>query len=199
MSSRASNRCFKGILAGFGRSMNARVRRAVETDAEAIATLKTRSWQSAYRGQLPDPFLDDLGLEREDRIDFWRTRISMQSSARHEIWTAEVDGLLNGFAALGPARRDDERGFGELYALYVDPDHWSQGVGALLLTHAVQRLSREYPTAVLWVLESNVRARRFYERAGWSVVGGTKVESLRDGTELREVRYHLFCKKEKEE
>jgi len=171
----------------------------METDAEAIAALHIKTWQSAYRGQLPGRFLDGLNRELDSRANFWRTHISTQPSARHEIWTAEVDGHLKGFAALGPARRDDEAGSGELYALYVDPLHWRQGVGGLLLTQAVQRLAREYPNAVLWVLESNLRARRFYERAGWAGDGGTKIESLPDGTELREVRYRLSCTQEKED
>lgn len=175
------------------------IRQAVETDAEAIATLKTRSWQSAYRGQLPDRFLDDLSLELASRIDYWRTHISTQPSAKHEIWTAVCDGDLRAFAAFGPARRNDEAGFGEVYALYVDPPHCGQGVGGSLLTHAVQRLSRDYTNAILWVLESNVGARRFYERAGWAVDGGIKIENLPDGTELREIRYRVFCTRAKGE
>ena len=179
--------------------MKTHMRRATESDAEAVARVHITSWQSAYRGQLPDRFLDDLSMELESRANFWRGHIATQSSARHEIWTAEVDGSLQGFAAVGPARRDDESGCGEVYALYVDPLRWSQGVGRLLLAHAVQRLFRGYTRAVLWVLESNARARRFYERAGWAVEGGTKIEHLADGTELREVRYHVSCSRENEE
>jgi ribosomal protein S18 acetylase RimI-like enzyme len=186
-------------IGGLVRSMNVQIRQAVETDAEAIATLKTRSWQSAYRGQLPDRFLDDLSLELASRIDYWRMHILTQPSAKHEIWAAEGGGLLRGFAAFGPARRDDEAGLGEVYALYVDPPHCGQGVGSSLLSHAVQRLSRDYANALLWVLESNFRARHFYERAGWALDGGNKIENLPDGTELREIRYRVFCIRAKEE
>jgi hypothetical protein len=38
------------------------------------------------------------------------------------------------------------------------------------------------------VLETNARARRFYEIAGWMADGGTKVEH-RGEVELREIRY----------
>jgi ribosomal protein S18 acetylase RimI-like enzyme len=179
--------------------MNLRIRRALETDAEAIAMLKTRGWQTAYRGQIPDRFLDDLSLELESRIDYWRLNISTQSSAKHEIWAAECGGDLQAFAAFGPARRSDEARFGELYALYVDPSHWNKGVGKSLLAHSVERLSREYSTAILWVLASNARARHFYERAGWALDGGIKIENLPDNTELREIRYRVFCNREKGE
>ena len=179
--------------------MKTLVRRAANTDADAIARLHITTWQSAYRGQLPDRFLDGLNTELANRTEFWRTHISTQASARHETWVAEADGALRGFVDLGPGRRDDEAGSGELYALYVDPADWNQGVGGSLLAHATSRLFREYATAILWVLASNVRARHFYERAGWALDGGTKLENRPDGIELSEVRYRVSCTRVKEE
>ncbi|WP_430787700.1 hypothetical protein [Actinoplanes sp. G11-F43] len=44
-----------------------------------------------------------------------------------------------------------------------------------------------HPAAILWVLESNARARRFYEAAGWVPDGAVKVDSSR-GFPMREVR-----------
>jgi len=171
-------------------NMNAHLRRAVEADAEAIAALHVRSWQYAYRGQLPDSFLDHLSNEVDTRIDFWRTHIATSYSGRHEIWAIDVDAQLNGFAALGPARDDKMDSASELYAIYVDPDRWRRGLGSELLAHAARRfIGLGYSAAILWVLESNLRARRFYERAGWTLDGGTKTENLPDGTELHEVRY----------
>lgn len=49
--------------------------------------------------------------------------------------------------------------------------------------------SRSQSRATLWVLETNERARRFYEIAGWLPDGATKTE-MRGSVELREVRYH---------
>ena len=170
--------------------MSALIRRAVEADADAIAALHIRSWQSAYRGQLPDHFLDSLDHELGRRADFWRTHISMTPAAKHEIWAADLEACVNGFVALGPARDTDAEATGELYAIYVNPDRWDQGLGSALLTHAAGRLTAlGYSDAVLWVLESNIRARRFYERAGWTTDGRIKIDTLPDNVELREVRY----------
>ena len=150
--------------------MSAIVRKAVVSDAEAIAALHIRSWQAAYRGLLPDQFLDNLSGELERRIEFWREHISTTPSSKHEIWVADLEAQgssqLNGFAALGPARGEDAV-TGELYAIYVHPGRWRHGLGRALLAHATQQLSAlGYANAILWVLESNVRARTLL-RARW--------------------------------
>lgn len=178
--------------------MSALVRRAVDTDAEAIGALHIRSWQTAYRGHLPDPFLDALSAELERRVEFWRSHISASGSALHEIWVADVEAHVNGFMAIGPARNAESPGSGELYAIYVHPDCWRRGLGRILLQHATRRLTElEYSAAILWVLASNLKARGFYEHAGWTVDGGSKMEVLPDGTELREIRYRIILGREK--
>jgi ribosomal protein S18 acetylase RimI-like enzyme len=53
--------------------------------------------------------------------------------------------------------------------IYVAPACWSRGIGRALLACAVDRLvAQRYASCFLWVLLANARARRFYERAGFS-------------------------------
>ena len=47
-----------------------------------------------------------------------------------------------------------------------------------------------YPTAMLWVLADNPRARRFYEREGWALDGVTKTGKFL-GVPVAEVRYRI--------
>ncbi len=100
---------------------------------------------------------------------------------------AEAEGAVVGFAAVG--RTNDGEGDGELFALYVHPDHWDEGVGRALIEAGEERL-RElgHRRAHLWVLDDNPRARRFYELAGWSADGTERVVEL-FGITLPEVRY----------
>jgi len=180
--------------------MNALVRQATPHDAEAIAEVHIRSWQVAYRGQLPDHYLDHLGHELDRRITLWRSEISSPRSATNEVWVAGTEAEVSGFVALGPARDADSSVSGEVYAIYVSPNRWGRGLGRALFAHATNRLaSLGYSTAMLWVLESNTRARRFYEVAGWAVDGGSKRESNPAGIELREVSYRIRFNREKEE
>jgi ribosomal protein S18 acetylase RimI-like enzyme len=92
-----------------------------------------------------------------------------------------------GFISVG-ASRDNEAG-GELFAIYVDPDHWGSGVGRELMAAGEERLRELGHTDVfLWVLEDNPRARRFYERAGWYDDGGRRQVTFL-GVDAPEVRY----------
>lgn len=103
-----------------------------------------------------------------------------------------MDHAILGFAAVGPSRDDDATGAtGELYAIYADPDAWGRGIGRRLMATAVNELATAgFAEATLWVLESNQRARRFYETGGWKTDGSRRTEELRDGqVEAVEVRY----------
>lgn len=88
-----------------------------------------------------------------------------------EIWLAERDGELVGFAAAtGP----------ELDALYVLPDESGAGLGSRLLGQH-EHVDR------LWVLADNRRGRDFYARRGWSHCGERRIAD--EGVpELRYVR-----------
>ena len=146
-----------------------------------------RTWQTAYRGQLPDAFLDALGAELEERTARWQ-RFIAEAEARRWVQLVVVDdGRVVGFVTFGPSA--DEPGIGEVYAIYVDPGYWDRGHGRALFTAAMRGLAeRGFTTAMLWVLETNARARRFYETAGWVADGAVKTDHRGD-VELREVRY----------
>ena len=158
------------------------VRVATTGDADGIADVQERTWQAAYRHVFPARELDRGGFIRPER---WRGRVAKPPAG----WTTFVavdEGIVAGFAAVGPSR--DERGVGELYAIYVEPERWSTGLGRLLIEQCEEQLRGSFSEATLWVLEDNPRARAFYERAGWSPDGGRKSEE-RWGVRAPEVRY----------
>lgn len=157
------------------------VRLARGTDALAVETVRVLGWRVAYRHILPPADLDALPIDPTR----WRQRLDTPPTG----WTtfvAERDSAVVGFAAVGPSR--DERGVGEVYAIYVDPAAWSCGAGRALIVRAEEQLAHAYAGATLWVLTANDRARGFYERAGWRPDGAVKVQE-RFGVEAEEVRY----------
>jgi L-amino acid N-acyltransferase YncA len=170
------------------------IRRAVETDAPAIAYIHVRGWQRAYRGHLPDAFLDGLTATVDRRESAWRDFVARSSAegSQERVWVAETAGRVVGFASTGPCRDADAApGTAEVYAIYLEPDLVGTGMGRSLFAHASEDLRRRgYQAATLWVLEGNARARRFYEAAGWRADGVTKIEQRPDFA-LHEVRYRV--------
>src|SRR5262245_35359038 len=164
------------------------VRVAVPFDAPAMAALHVRAWRASYAGLLPAGFLAGLTVEKTEAM--WRRSISEPEVAPAEraMLVAEAEGTLLGFATAGHARGDEEFGLGELYALNVDPPAWGRGAGRALLAAATAWLDARFATSILWVVEDNRRARTFYERAGWSTDGATKVE-VYDGVDVNNCRY----------
>lgn len=169
--------------------MPSRIREAVPKDARAIAEIHVRSWQAAYRGQLTDDYLDSLTVD--GRLEQHRRSLE-EPRTGWVTWVADDAGALTGFAVTGPSEDADagER-TGELYAIYLDPEQVGTGLGRRLFEHALQDLrSRGFDTATLWVLETNERARRFYEVAGWTHDG--TVTSERVDCEMRPtMRYRV--------
>ncbi len=171
--------------------MTARVRPAVVEDARRLAEIHVDAWRAAYRGQMPDALL--ASLSADDRAEKRRQWLEKPLTPDHRTWVVVGDlERIVGFANTGPAR-DDHGDFdtGELYAIYLDPTKWGRGFGRTLLDHALADLRlRGWHTCVLWVLDTNTRARRFYEIAGFRPDGADKVEPF-GGVPLREVRYRL--------
>jgi GNAT superfamily N-acetyltransferase len=159
-------------------------------DADALADLRVRSWRAAYRGLLPDDYLDRMpqGADefRAARERFWTPAARAGRPPVHHL-VAERDRVLTGFAVCGPERDTGTRA-GELLALYVAPEHWSTGAGRTLLAAASEMLAADgHPSLALWVLEGNTRARRFYERNGLRPTGHRRTVTL--GAPVPEVRY----------
>lgn len=145
--------------------MAAIIRDALVEDADAIGRVHVAAWRAGYRGMMPDAFLDSL--DEKARAARWRERLSVRPREARTL-VAIVDDELVGIASIGPAR-DEVGSRGELYMINVAPSAWGKGVASALLASATSGLVLlGHREAILWVLRQNARARRFYEREGWS-------------------------------
>lgn len=166
-----------------------RIRSAESSDSEAIARVHTSSWQSAYRGLLPDEWLD--ALRWEDRRKRWDSILSGANQTKVFVALNNQDEIL-GFASIGPSRDEDidQERVHELYAIYLVPQYWGKGIGTALLHAVMREVPKTAQRLELWVLEDNVRGRRFYESQGFMLDGATKLAEI-DGHQLEEVRYRI--------
>jgi GNAT superfamily N-acetyltransferase len=123
-----------------------RIRSAAPADAEAVADVFL-----AAKAEMT--YLPALHTDAEARC--WLGDVVLRDL---EVWIAEDDGRVVGFAALGEDL---------LEHLYVDPEAQNHRVGATLLAVAKERRPRALR---LWVFQKNLGARRFYERHGFTLV-----------------------------
>jgi ribosomal protein S18 acetylase RimI-like enzyme len=150
------------------------LRPASPLDALDAARVHVRSWQSGYRGILPDDYLD--AQRPEDRAA--RYTFADPDPSKPATIVALDDSVLCGFVTTGPAH-ERTAGAGHLMALYVDPARWGRGIGRALLDEGRRQLSmRGYREAVLWVLAGNHRAERCYQADGWSWDGREEQEEI---------------------
>ena len=153
-------------------------RDAAAGDALAVATVQVASWREAYRDQLPAEYLAELSVPDRDR--FW-AQVVTEPPPRTGIVLALRDETVVGFAAYGPATDTDDPALGQLFAIYLDPACWDTGIGRQLHAIVLDRLrAHGFTGAVLWMLDGNVRAARFYRLAGWDDPGRTMMERFGD-------------------
>jgi RimJ/RimL family protein N-acetyltransferase len=151
------------------------IRDAAPDDADAIAQVHVSSWRWAYDGLLPASVLE--GLSVDERATMWRQAVADPDPAARvfvaEDATDDAGRRLLGFASVGSTTDEDApAGTGELFAIYLVREIAGVGLGAELLGRAVEALrSAGLGRGTLWVLETNERARRFYERHGWAFDG----------------------------
>ena len=159
------------------------IRSAGMNDAAEIAHVQTSSWQTSYRGILPDSILDTMNAAR---------RVSM----RREIL---LDGNLNlvafdsthrdlvGFCNAGPSRREGAA-VGELYEIYIVDRAKRFGLGREMFECVTDwcRANR-MSQMIVWVLDNNHHARRFYEAMGGRAA--TRVSSSVRGYPVVELSY----------
>jgi ribosomal protein S18 acetylase RimI-like enzyme len=127
------------------------VRPAVAEDASSVADIWQAGWREAHLGHVPPALV------------IARTDASFRSRARRRIDDTIVavgDGQVLGFVMLAGA---------EVEQVYVAGSSRGTGVADALLARAEREIKAHgHAEAWLAVVGANARARRFYERHGWS-------------------------------
>jgi len=133
-------------------------------DSDAVAALHATSWRGAYRGIVPDNFLDHEVVA--DRQAVWRERLQLSPTpSAFGIVAEDETGRMTGFAYVLPAH---DPVCGTLVDnLHVHPDSKGGGIGRQLLQAVVRELGPSNTQPLhLWVLDQNEPAKRFYARLG---------------------------------
>ena len=160
------------------------IKRATVEDAETISKIHALSWKSAYRGIVPQAYLD--GIKEDLWVPAFRKWFA-EGVFRADILYCNEEAV--GCVTYGRGRNGRFRGWGEIVALYILPDYCGLGLGKYLLSHALNQLGLQgFGDCYLWVLAGNANARRFYEKHGF-VWTGEKGEVEILGEKLVDLRY----------
>ncbi len=148
---------------------------------------KLRSWQTSYRGQIPNNYLDDLSEIIPERTRAWQESFKNSDDF---LLVAKKAGTVVGFVSFGASRDNDaEKTRGEIYAIYILEEHKGIGIGQKLLDQAHLLLKEaKFVDSTLWVLESNLKTRAFYEKNKYYPDGVTKMSNI-GGQDLRVIAH----------
>lgn len=161
------------------------LRTATSADAQLIAGMHAQSWASAYRGILPDDFLDrEMTAERATH---WSTRFDELAAGAGEVLIAMQDDRAIGFVCLVTP---DENGSVLVDNLHALPGVKGSGLGTVMLSAAAQWARDRGATSMhLYVLEPNIAATGFYESRGWRLAG--REDDTMGGIDIIALRYVL--------
>jgi len=157
------------------------IRPMAADDVEEVSRLYVRSWQAGYKGLLPQFYLDLLSPER------WQIAFTGQPGS----FVLTEGGVIAGHSNARPAADEKMPGWGEVQTLYVLPEFWGRGFGTALLDNSVQWLKKQgFDRIYLWALDGNVRARRLYEKYGFTPTSDTLLCQV-GNVEVTDIRYVL--------
>lgn len=145
-----------------------------------ISRVYEESWKYAYRGIIPQAYLD--GIPQGHWAD------AAEREGRRSLILLE-EGRIVGTSCVSRSRLEELSDWGEIISLYLLPEYIGKGFGHALLHAAVEELRQMgFRSVFLWVLEENTRARRFYEREEFSESGKMLNDEI-GGKALCEVQY----------
>ena len=159
---------------------------ADRAEAAELRALHVATWERTYRGRASEAWYREKLAAHAARD--WGKLVRSQTARGGGVLTTRCDGRLVALCQYGPTEDQDHdpAQVGQIQRLYVHPAHQGAGIGRSLLDASTDHLRRAgWHTATLWVLETDQRARGFYERLGWSRDGDRTIGPPTD------IRYRL--------
>lgn len=167
-----------------GSSSQIVVRRGRASDAKALADVFRESWRSAYAGIIPHHHLEAMIARRGAK--WWTSAVRSRESLLVLSLAREVVGYAT--AGLSRTRGRIGKAEGEIYEIYVTPNHQGVGLGEHLFEGSRHLLElRGHAGLIIWCLADNHGAIDFYWRRGGRPVAET-TENI-GGSKLRKIAF----------
>ncbi len=161
------------------------IRPSISADAYDFAYVLCESWKAAYK-DIITPEEMEKNTDIEKRTALFKKIIP---SGKGQFYIAYDNCNPCGICSTCPSRDKDMQGYGEVVAIYTLPEYWGKGIGKQLMNTAFAGLKAQgFTKVMLWTFKENTRARRFYEKCGFTFDGTNKESGF---AEAKEVRYRL--------
>ncbi|HWR23195.1 MAG TPA: GNAT family N-acetyltransferase [Feifaniaceae bacterium] len=167
------------------------LRTAAIQDIPLISRIHAASWKAAYKGMIPEAYLNTLPEEYwVEPFTNWLRAGELQAII---AWEGDTPAGCVSFgkpvSVPDLERNELPEGCGEVRSLYIHPDHMRRGYGKALLRAAELELRiRGFSHCCLYTLEQNKIARAFYEKNGYVMDGGTGSYEIA-GKAITDLRY----------
>ena len=154
------------------------VRPAAQTDAAALGAIMSVSFQSAFSSFISRETLDMCAKE-ESCI---RLMQNLLAEGKMRFLLGILEGKPCGELVWSDGDTPDTA---EIQAIHSLPESWGSGLGAALLHRALADMAAEgKQTVSLWAFQENKRARRFYEKHGFSHDGSQRISEFDGAVEV---------------
>ena len=160
------------------------IRSANNQDTNQIAEVHVRTWQVAYKNQIPNEILENLSIK--SRLNIWENIIN---DTTQKTFVYVLNNKVIGFCNIGKYRESKNKKLeGEIRAIYLLSEYWSRGFGGKLLSESLEYFNANgFEVVYLWVLKTNDRVINFYKKFGFVADGKIKTDQ-REEYILNEIR-----------
>jgi len=156
------------------------IREAVASDAEGMAYVHVKGWQTSYVGIIEQSYLDNISYDQH--LELRKKILNSEGTLQLVVTFGEQ---IVGFVDAGPlcpkpcneqffSSQETNIKYGEVYTIYLLREHQGKGLGKRLYQECRRWFKEQgYQYFVTWGLAKNTPARRFYESEGGELVGET--------------------------
>ena len=155
--------------------MEYKIRRIKREDIPSLNHVVTVAWNEAYKGIVPDEFLEELKNNEEERTEKGLSGFKEGNTTL----VLEIDNEVVGFSHYAEANQDKFPDYGEIRALYIIGKYKGYGFGRKLVEESIKELKKMgFNKMIISCLRDNLPANKFYEHIGGEYIQDGVYERL---------------------
>ena len=139
------------------------IRKIRREDVPGLNHVVTVAWNEAYKGIVPDEFLEELKRNEKERTEKGLSKFNDD----YTTLILEVDNEVVGFSHYATANQERFPECGEIRALYIIGKYKGHGFGRKLVEESIKELKKMgFNKMIICCLRDNLPANEFYKHIG---------------------------------